>query len=104
VDSYNTVVVLLKLQDRNLLIVALYEARDRRSAVEREAALARQLRGLAEATRLATIETANVPLNVLFCTDFNRHHELWGGLRASYDKGRRNKGEPFIDLIQELGL
>jgi hypothetical protein len=43
VDSYNTIVVLLKLYDRNLLIIALYEARDRRSAVEREAALARQL-------------------------------------------------------------
>jgi hypothetical protein len=41
---------------------------------------------------------------VLFCTDFNRYHELWGGLRASYDKGRRNEGEPFVDLIQELGL
>jgi hypothetical protein len=89
---------------RNLLITASYEARDGRSAAEREAALARQLRGLAEATRLATIETADVPLDVLFCTDFNRHHELWGGLRASYDKGRRNEGEPFVDLIQELGL
>jgi hypothetical protein len=76
VDSYDTVVVLLKLYERNLLIVASYEARDRRSAAEREAALARQLRGLAEAIRLATIETADVPLDVLFCTDFNRYHEL----------------------------
>jgi hypothetical protein len=104
VDSYDTVAVLLRLQDRNLLVVASYEARDGRSTAEREADLARQLRGLAEATRLATVETAGIPLDVLFCTDFNRHHELWGGLRASYDKGRRNEGEPFVDLIQEVGL
>jgi hypothetical protein len=104
VDSYDTAAVLLCLQDRNLLVAVSYEARDGRSTAEREAALARQLRGLTEAMRLATIETAGIPLDVLFCTDFNRHHELWGGLRASYDKGRVNEGEPFVDLIQEVGL
>jgi hypothetical protein len=81
-----------------------YEARDGRSTAEREAALSRQLQGLVVATQLETLKTAGVPLDVLFCTEFNRHHELWGGLRASYDKGRRNEGEPFVDLIQELGL
>jgi hypothetical protein len=104
VDSYDTVAVLLRLQDRALLITASYEPRDGKSAVEREAALARQLGRLAESVRLAKLKTVGERLDVLLCTDFNRHHELWGGLRASYDKGRVNEGEPFVDLIQEAGL
>jgi hypothetical protein len=35
---------------------------------------------------------------------YNRHYELWGGLRASYNKGRVNEGEPFVDLLQEVEL
>jgi len=54
--------------------------------------------------RLATIETANALLDVLLCTDFNRHYQLWGGPRAGYDKGRVNEGDPFVDLIQEMRL
>jgi hypothetical protein len=104
VDSYDTAAVLLKLQDRNLLVVASYDPRDGSSTAIREAALSRQLQGLAEAARLATIETANTPLDVLLCTDFNRHHQLWGGPRAGYDKGRVNEGDPLVDLIQEMGL
>jgi hypothetical protein len=76
VDSYDTAAVLLCLQNRNLLVAASYEARDGRSTAEREAALTRRLRGLTEAVQLATVETAGIPLDVLFCTDFNRHHEL----------------------------
>ena len=62
------------MQDRNLLIVVSYEPRIGKSIVEREAALSRQLGGLAEAIRLATIEIADVLLDVLLCTDFNRHY------------------------------
>ena len=64
------------MQDRNLLVVASYEPRTGKSVAEREAALSRQLEGLAEAIRLATVETADALLDLLFCTDFNRHHQL----------------------------
>jgi hypothetical protein len=64
----------------------------------------RQLGRLAESVRLMKLKTVGERLDVLLCTDFNRHYELWGGLRASYDKGRVNEGEPFVDLIQEAGL
>ena len=62
------------MQDRNLLVVASYEPRIGKSVAEREAALSRQLGGLAEAIRLASIEIADVPLDVLLYTDFNRHY------------------------------
>jgi len=39
VDSYDTVAVLLWLQDKILFIAALYEPRDNRSTAAREAAL-----------------------------------------------------------------
>jgi hypothetical protein len=74
VDSYDTAAVLLKLQHRNLLVVASYDPRDRNSTAAREAALVRQLQGLTDAARLATIETADTPLDVLLCTDSNRHY------------------------------
>jgi hypothetical protein len=62
------------LQDRNLLVTASYEPRIGKSIAEREATLSRQLGGLAEAIRLATIETADVLLDVLLYTDLNRYY------------------------------
>ena len=66
--------VLLKLQDRNLLIVVSYKPRLEKSIVEREAILSRQLGGLTEAIRLAIIEIVDVLLDMLLYTDFNRHY------------------------------
>jgi hypothetical protein len=43
VDSYDTAAVLLKLQDRNLLVVASYDPRDGSSTAARDAALSTQL-------------------------------------------------------------
>jgi ribonuclease HI len=104
VDSYDTVAVLLWLQDKILFIAASYEPRDNRSTAVREAALVKQLSGLSEAVRTAKSEAAGEQVDVLLCTDFNRHHVLWGGVRAAYDHTRQNEGEPFVDLLQELGL
>jgi hypothetical protein len=104
VDNYDTVAVLLRLQNRTLLIAASYEPRDGKSTAEREAALARQLHGLSESIQMARSQTAGEQIDVLLCTDFNRHHELWGGVRALKDHPRRNEGEPFVDLMQEAGL
>jgi hypothetical protein len=76
VDSYDTVVVLLRLQHRKLLIAASYEPRDNQSTAAREAALAKQLLGISEAVQAARTEAASDQVDILLCTDFNRHYEL----------------------------
>jgi hypothetical protein len=100
VDSYDTVAVLVRLQDRLLFIAASYDPRDGRSTAARETALAKQ----SEAVRAAKTEAAGEPVDVLLCTDFNRHHELWGGVKATQDHTRQTEGEPIVDLLQELEL
>ena len=104
VDSYDAVAVLLRLQHRKLLVAASYEPRDNQSTAEREAALAKQLLGLSEAVQAARIEAAGDQVDVLLCTDFNRNHELWGGVKAFQDPTRQAEGEPFVDFLQELEL
>jgi hypothetical protein len=42
---------------------------------------------------------AGEQIDVLLCTDFNRHYELWGRVQALNDHPRRNEGEPFVDLM-----
>jgi len=59
--------LLLNLQDRNLLVVAFYEPRTGKTVAEREAALARQLEGLAEAIRLALRETVGARSGDVSC-------------------------------------
>jgi hypothetical protein len=103
-DSYDIAAVLIRLQDRSLVVMACYEARNARTEVEREVDLARQLEAIKSATQRARREAGDQPLDVLLCTDLNRHHVLWGGHRARMDVGRRNEGEPIIDFMQEIGL
>lgn len=62
--------------------------------------LARQLQAIESATQRARREAGDQPLDVLLCTDLNRHHVLWGGHRARMEVGRRNEGEPIIDFMQ----
>jgi hypothetical protein len=49
-DSYDIVAVLIRLQDRSLVVIAYYEARNARTEVEREVDLARQLEAIKSAT------------------------------------------------------
>jgi hypothetical protein len=88
-DSYDVAAALIRLQGRSLVVMACYEARNARIEVERETDLARQLRAINSATQRARREAGDQPLDVLLCTDLNRHHVLWGGHRARMDVGVR---------------
>jgi hypothetical protein len=76
VDSYDTIAVLLWLQDKFLFIAASYEPRDNCSTAAREAALVKQLSGLSEAVQTTKSEAVGKQVDVLLCTDFNRHYVL----------------------------
>jgi hypothetical protein len=53
VESYDLVAVLIKLQERNLVVMACYEARNGESETEREADLAERPRAIDTATKRA---------------------------------------------------
>jgi hypothetical protein len=103
-DSHDVAAVLLKLQERSLLVIVGYEARNGVTEADREADLAMRLQAVEAATQRARERVADEPLDVLVCTDFNRHHELWGGFRAQAQIWRRNEGEQVVDYMQEAGL
>ena len=68
--------VLIKLQERNLVVIACYKARNRELEVEREADLADRLQAIDIATKRAQDKIGDEPLNVILYTDFNRHYVL----------------------------
>jgi hypothetical protein len=84
--------------------MACYEARSGTTEAYREADLAKRLRALKSTTEEARLKAGSQPLDIVLCTDLNRHHVLWGGHVAYMDIGRRNKGEQIIDYMQEAGL
>jgi hypothetical protein len=75
-DSYDIAAALIRLQDRCLVVVACYEPRNAGTEAEREADLARQLQAIKSATQRARREAGDQPLDVLLCTDLNRHYVL----------------------------
>jgi hypothetical protein len=53
VESYDIAVVLIRLQERNLVVIACYKARNGESEAEREADLAERLQAIDIATERA---------------------------------------------------
>lgn len=96
--------VLIKLQERNLVVMACYEARNGESEAEREADLADRLQAIDIATKRAQDKIGDEPLDVILCTDFNRHHVLWGGHRARRTAYRQNEGDQIVDYMQTARL
>jgi hypothetical protein len=76
VESYDIIAVLIKLQERNLVVIACYEARNRELEAEREADLAERLQAIDIATNRAQEKIGDELLDVILCTDFNRHYVL----------------------------
>ena len=57
-------------------MIAYYEARSGTTEVYREADLAERLRALKSATEEARLKAGSQPLDIVLCTDLNRHHVL----------------------------
>jgi hypothetical protein len=81
-----------------------YEARNGESEAEREADLAERLQAIDTATKRAQEKIGDKPLDVILCTDFNRHYVLWGGHRARRTAYRQNEGDQIVDYMQTARL
>jgi hypothetical protein len=103
-DSYDVAAVIIHLKDRNLLLVASYEARAADTEAGREQDLAAILQTLEATVLKAGQATEHGRLEVLICADLNRYHTLWGGYHPVRARERRGEGERIVDFIQETGL
>jgi len=56
--------------------MACYEAQNRELEAEQEADLAERLQAINTATKRAQEKIGDEPLDVILCTDFNRHYVL----------------------------
>ena len=75
-DSYDVAVVIMHLKDRDLLLVAGYEARAVDTEAGREQDLAAMLQTLEAIVRKARQATENGRLEVLIYGDLNRYYML----------------------------
>lgn len=85
VDDPDIVAATIRLGGKTVLIAAIYDPRSKPHVGDREAALQEKLghvRKLVDATRQAI----GGDLQIILCTDLNRHDVLWGGVAGG---GRR---------------
>ena len=107
IDSYDMVAVTITGKQRKLLLIAAYDPGTGVTPVaQAEEEFGHKMRMIGE-----TIEGARMGerqnggrSSVLVCTDFNRHHPLWGGDRIRYTATELNRAEPVIDMAMTYGL
>lgn len=102
VDDPDIVAATMRLRGMTVLIAAIYDPRSEPHVGDREAALQEKLghvRKLVDATRQAIGDA----LQIILCTDLNRHDVLWGGI-AGVAPDRRDEGIQVVNLAQEYGL
>jgi hypothetical protein len=103
-DSYDVAAALIKLKERQLLLVACYEARAADTEAGRERDLEAVLQTVEVTIRKAQQQAGTGQLEVLICADLNRYHVLWGGYHPVRARERRGEGDRIVDFVQEMGL
>jgi hypothetical protein len=107
IDSYDMVAVTITGKQRKMLLIAAYDPGMGVTPVgQAEGEFGHKMRLIGE-----TIEEArarerqdSVRSGVLVCTDFNRHHPLWGGDQIRYTSTELNRAEPVIEMALSYGL
>jgi hypothetical protein len=103
-DSYDVAAALIQLKERQLLLVACYEARAADTEAGRERDLEAVLQTVEATIRKARQQAGTGQLEVLICADLNRYHVLWGGYHPVRARERRGEGDRIVDFVQEMGL
>jgi hypothetical protein len=107
IDSYDMVAVIITGKQRRMLLIAAYDPGMGVIPIgQAEGDFGHKMRLIGE-----TIEEARtrerqhrVRCGVLVCTDFNRHHPLWGGDQTRYTATELNRAEPVINMALSYGL
>ena len=85
-----------------VLVVAAYDPDEGDDAAERDKKLQRKLACIRQAIDKTRREKGE-SVEVILCTDFNRHDSLWGA-PEDIVRRRRDEGVPIIHLAHEYGL
>ncbi|KAF4547017.1 Hypothetical protein D9617_69g077960 [Elsinoe fawcettii] len=100
-DSPDLTGALLFLPERTVFVVAAYDPRDRSAGVEASnRSLAEKLTLLSDTIRDLEQKHGDA-LDGPITSDFNRHHPLWSGSRASSSKAN-DDGEQVMTFLQDM--
>ncbi|KAF4547069.1 Hypothetical protein D9617_61g013200 [Elsinoe fawcettii] len=93
---------LIYLHNKTLLVVAAYDPALKEGGSEiRDDILDRKLRILQELLTATRASQHPQQLEILINSDFNRHHELWGGDRVA---GHMKDGDQIVSFAQDMQL
>jgi uncharacterized protein YwlG (UPF0340 family) len=98
-DSYDVAAALIQLKEKQLLLVACYEARVADTEAGRERDLEAALQTIEATIRKAQQQAGIGQLEVLICVDLNRYYVLWGGYHPVRARERRGKGDRIVDFV-----
>lgn len=85
-----------------VMVIAAYDPNEGDDAAERERSLFQRLTCIRDAID-NTRQQKGDDLEIIICSDFNRHDPLWGGHDMA-GRHRRYEGTPIIHLAHEYGL
>ena len=95
VDSYDVAATLINTAEGPVLLVAAYDLHIADTTQERDLAITTKLQAIQAAIALANSMTKE-KVEVVVCSDFNRHYPVWGGFAATRDGSRQNEAECII--------
>ena len=95
VNSPDMTAALVRLPDRQVLVVSVYVPLHDPRALHEACA---HLRGVVRDAR----RRSGTTVDVVFAGDFNRHDQLWGGDDVALE--RQGEADPIIDLMNDLAL
>lgn len=102
VPSYDIAAARIESSGGAVLVVAAYDPDEGDDVAERDSKLHRKLAFIRQALE-ETQRAKGESVEVILCTDFNRHDSLWGATEDIVRR-RRDEGVPIIHLAHECGL
>ena len=102
VPSYDIAAATIETPGGAVLVVAAYDPDEGDDVAERDRKLQRKLACIRQAIDKTRREKGE-SVEVILCTDFNRHDSLWGA-PEDIVRRRRDEGVPIIHLAHEYGL
>ncbi|GIZ36536.1 hypothetical protein CKM354_000000700 [Cercospora kikuchii] len=102
VPLHDITAAVITTSEGKVLVVSAYNPNEGDSYVEKRKAINQKLAYVRQAIDEVQARWGRA-IEILICSDFNRHHSLWGG-QDILVKRRRTEGAPVVHFAQEFGL
>jgi len=103
VQSYDITAALIHYPEGPKLIIVAYDSNDNTNQATTQAEALQEKLQLIDSTIRASRQEHGQDLGLLFYSDMNRHHPLWGGSRVG-DHQRRHEADDMVEMALDLQL